>query len=63
MKYYQLLIFLCIIFCINSNFTTTKIIPLENYEPVSNKKKKSTKIIFNNQFNGTIYRRYKKDFK
>ena len=45
MKYYQLLIFLCIIFCINSNFTTTKIIPLENYEPVSNQEKNVMKII------------------
>jgi hypothetical protein len=42
---YQLLIFLCIILCINSNFTTTTDILVEDNEPVSNQEKNVMKII------------------
>ena len=50
MKYYQLLIILCIILCINSNFTTTKIIPLEKKASSIEPYTKDTKKISNNTF-------------
>ena len=58
MKYYQFLIFLCIIFCINSNFTTTKIIPLEkkasSIEPYTKDTKKISNDTFESKKQGAI---------